>query len=153
MRTVVIDLPETIFAGYSFLKAVQPGLSITLPHEVDKPVADLEPGVVFLLPTQADQIADESVDFCFNMSSFQEMEMSTVNHYLSLMSRKLRREGALVSVNLEVSRHIAGNALRKYDLEGYSSPVAQAAPFGTALVGHVAGLQMMHVEVLKDGQV
>lgn len=151
MRTVVVDLPETIFVGYSFLKAVLPALRITLPHEVDRPITDIQSDVVFLLPTQTDTIPDGSVDFCFNMSSFQEMDMLTVNHYLQLMFRKLRREGSLVSVNLEVSRYIGGNALKNYDFSAFGSqPGTQVAPFGTALVGHVEGLQMMQVEVLKE---
>ena len=148
MQTIVVDLPEVIFAGFAFLRTVQPALRVTLPHEVDASIGS-GPGVTFLLPIQTDTIPDGSVDFGFNMASFQEMEIATVNHYLQLMSRKLRPGGSLVSLNLKASRYIPENTLENYDFREFEQPKAQPAPFGTALVGHLEGLQMMHVEAFR----
>lgn len=150
MKSIVVDLPETMFFGYTLLRAVLPDLQILLPHEIGKSTVSFDADVVFLLPTQACDIPDESVDFCFNMSSFQEMSITTVNHYLEFMARKLRIGGRLVSVNFEVSRYLEGNALKNYDLAGYHSAARiQPAPFGTDLMAHVPGLKVMHLEIEK----
>jgi hypothetical protein len=150
MKSIIVDLPETMFFGYTVLRAVLPDLQILLPHEVGGSAAPFEADVVFLLPTQTGAVPDESVDFCFNMSSFQEMSIATVNRYLEFMARKLRIGGRLVSVNFEVSRYLDGNALKNYDLAGYHSTAStRPAPFGTNLMAHVPGLRVMHLEIEK----
>ena len=104
--------------------------------------------MLFLLPTQVDLVPDRSVDFCFNMSSFQEMTIETVNHYLRFMSQKLKSGGTLLSVNQETSRYLEGNALKNYDFALYhATPNRKPAPFGTDLVGHIQGLSIVHAEV------
>ena len=80
--------------------------------------------MLFLLPTQVDLVPDRSVDFCFNMSSFQEMTIETVNHYLRFMSQKLKSGGTLLSVNQETSRYLEGNALKNYDFALYHATPA-----------------------------
>lgn len=148
MKSIVVDLPETIFFGYTFLRTVLPELRIVLPHEVGSTGAAFDADVVFLLPTQTELIPDESRDFCFNMSSFQEMSIATVNHYLVLMARKLRHEGRLISMNFEVSRYFKENTLKSYDLAGYHSEVkTKPAPFSSDLAGF--GLRVIHLEVEK----
>ena len=150
MKSVIVDLPETIFFGYSFLRAVLPDMTIRLPHEVGDWQGASEADVMFVLPTQTDIIPDESVDFCFNMASFQEMTITTVNRYLQFMLRKLRFGGRLISVNFEVSRYLEGNALKNYDLAGYhSTPRTQLAPFATDLAAQGEGLKVMHLEIEK----
>jgi hypothetical protein len=150
LRTIVVDLPETIVFGFCFLKTVFPDLRITLPHQVQDALSGFTSDVQFLLPTQVDAIPDGSIDFCFNMSSFQEMEMITVNHYLRLFSRKLKPGGQLQSVNLETSRYIPDNTLKNYDFSDFHGlPSTKLAPFGTDLVRHVPNLRMVQVEVTK----
>jgi hypothetical protein len=152
MKSVVVDLPETMVFGYSFLRAVLPDLKILLSNEVRGSSDLFDADVVFLLPTQAEAIPDESLDFCFNMSSFQEMSITTVNHYLEFMGRKLVAGGRLVSVNQEVSRYLEGNALKNYDLSGYHSTAkTQPAAFGSSFVAHVPGLKVIHLEIEKQG--
>lgn len=150
MKSIVIDLPETMFFGYTLLRTVLPDLQILLPHEIEGTTAPFEADVVFLLPTQANVVPDESVDLCFNMSSFQEMSLATVNHYLAFMAEKLRAGGRLVAVNFEVSRYLEENTLKNYDLAAYHSTVrVQPAPFGSDLMAHVPGLNVMHLEIEK----
>ncbi len=151
MHTTVVDLPETIIFGYCFLKSVFPDIRILLPHEVGQDRAGHRADVVFLLPTQVELVSDCSMDFCFNMSSFQEMTIETVNHYLRFMSRKLKPGGTLLSVNLESSRYLEGNALKNYDFALYhATPCRKPALFGTDLVGHIQGLNIVHAEVTQQ---
>lgn len=155
LRTTVVDLPETIVFGYCFLKSVFPDIRILLPHEAGPNQESNRADVLFLLPTQVDLVPDRSVDFCFNMSSFQEMTIETVNHYLRFMSRKLKPGGTMLSVNLETSRYLEGNALNNYDFALYhAAPSRKPAPFGTDLVGHIQGLSIVHAEVANhpDGE-
>ncbi|MBS0157778.1 MAG: putative sugar O-methyltransferase [Nitrospira sp.] len=148
MRTVVVDLPETIFFGYTFLRAVFPDMKIALPHEAGDAGLSGEAEVRFLLPTQTELIPDDSVDFGFNMASFQEMSLATVNQYLALMARKLRVTGRLVSMNCEVSRYFKENTLKSYDLAGYHSVASMKdAPFTSELAG--PGLRVVHLEIEK----
>ena len=150
LRATVIDLPETVMFGYCFLKCLFPDIRMLLPHEAGSARADEEADVRFLLPTQVDLVPDSSMDLCFNMSSFQEMTIDTVNHYLRFMARTLRPGGTLLSVNLETSRYVERNALNNFDFSLYhATPRVQPAPFGTDLVGHIPGLRMVHAEVAK----
>ncbi len=149
LRTTVIDLPETIIFGYCFLKSVFPDIRILLPHQAGQDRAvHKKADVQFLLPTQVELVPDRSMDFCFNMSSFQEMTIETVNHYLRFMARTLKPGGTMLSVNLESSRYLEGNALKSYDFALYhATPSLKPAPFGTDLVRHIQGLSMVHAEV------
>ena len=147
MQSIVVDLPETMFFGYTFLRTVFPDMRILLPHEVGGSVSH-DADVVFLLPTQTDLIPDETMDFCFNMASFQEMSIATVNHYLALIARTLRVAGRFVSMNFEISRYFQDNTLKSYDLAGYHSEArATRAPFSSDLAG--LGLNVIHLEVEK----
>ena len=153
LRATVIDLPETILFGYCFLKSVFPDIRIVLPNEIGAKQTDLDADVRFLLPTQVDQVPDDSMDFCFNMSSFQEMTIETVNHYLRFMARTLKPGGTLLSVNLETSRYLERNSLNHFDFSLYhAAPRVQPAPFGTDLVGHIPGLRIAHAEVVNAAQ-
>lgn len=148
MQSIVVDLPETMFFGYTFLRTVFPDMRIVLPHEAGDRDRVRDAEVVFLLPTQTDCVPDESVDFSFNMASFQEMSIATVNHYLALIARKLRYEGRFVSMNFEISRYFKENTLKRYDLAGYHSEAKTArAPFSSDLAGF--GLNVIHLEVEK----
>ncbi len=148
LRTTVVDLPETIIFGYCFLKSIFPDIRILLPHEADQDREGSRADVLFLLPTQVDLVPDRSMNFCFNMSSFQGMTIETVNHYLRFMARTLKPGGTMLSVNLESSRYLEGNALKSYDFALYhATPSLKPAPFGTDLVRHIQGLSMVHAEV------
>jgi hypothetical protein len=154
LRATVIDLPETILFGYCFLKSVFPEIRIVLPNEAESTQTDESVDVRFLLPTQVDLVPDDSMDFSFNMSSFQEMTIETVNHYLRFMARTLKPGGTLLSVNLETSRYLERNALNNFDFSLYhAAPRVQPAPFGTDLVGHIPGLRIAHAEVVNAAQV
>jgi len=73
--------------------------------------------------------------------------------YLRFMARTLKPGGTLLSVNLETSRYLEGNALNHFDFSLYhATPRVQPAPFGTDLVGHIYGLRMAHAEVMNSAR-
>ncbi len=150
MQATVVDLPETIVFGYCFLKSVFPDIRLALPNEAGLGQTGRQADVRFLLPTQVDFVPERSVDFCCNMSSFQEMTIETVNHYLRFMSRVLKPGGTMLSANLESSRYLEGNALDNYDYALYhATPHRQPAPFATDLIGPIEGLNIVHAEVMQ----
>ena len=81
-KYIIIDLPETIFVGYCFLKTIFPELRIALPNIIHEHIAggrnfsslQEEYDVVFMLPYQANLIGDGAMDMAFNISSFQEAD-------------------------------------------------------------------------------
>ena len=73
--------------------------------------------------------------------------------YLRFMARTLKPGGTLLSVNLETSRYLEGNALNHFDFSLYhATPRVQPAPFGTDLIGHIYGLRMAHAEVMNSAR-
>lgn len=72
---------------------------------------------------------------------------------LHFMARTLKPGGTLLSVNLETSRYLEGNALNNFDFSLYhATPRVQPAPFGTDLVGHIPGVRMVHAEVVSSAR-
>lgn len=124
LRTVVIDLPETIPVAYCLIRALADRIDIALPHQ------DRDASIRFLLPLQD---PGDGFDFAFNMASFQEMEIETVNAYLSLFRERLAPGGTIQSVNLLQSRQHAETRLDAYDFG--ASPRLDPMPFHDELSG------------------
>lgn len=122
LRTVIIDLPESMFPGYLLLRMV--GIDVALPHE-DR-VAD----VTMRLPYQD---VRGPFDFAFNMASFQEMELETVNRYTRLIHSLLGSGGAFQYINLRQSKQFQDNKATEYDLSGFSVPSVRDVPFHSSL--------------------
>ena len=120
MRSVVIDLPESICVAFATLRALLPGASIAMPHEEAKTTTD----VVLRLPNQA---FEGEFDFAFNMSSFQEMRIETVNAYLALMREKVFSGGLIQSLNLRRSKQFEETCIENYMFADESSQ--KGAPF------------------------
>ena len=124
MHTTVIDLPASIPVGFLLLRLV--GIDAALPNEAsDAPVR-------FRLPHQP---VDGRFDFAFNMSSFQEMTMATVNGYMTLIAGYLRPGGALQHVNMREARHIPGNKITAYDMSRFSSRQETDATYHSGVAG------------------
>jgi hypothetical protein len=150
-KYAIIDLPETISVGFAFLKSVFPMLRIALPDVVhdyvragkdfDALLADFD--VIFLLPYQSDAIGSESMDYAFNVSSFQEMRIEVVNEYLSLLQRIVRQGGHLVLENLKVSREIPGNSFDRYDLSGFANDMMCTPRYGNYVIRGLPGLEYL----------
>jgi hypothetical protein len=122
LRTIVIDLPESMCAGYFLLRMC--GIDVALPHE--ERIAE----VTMRLPFQ--QI-EGKFDFAFNMSSFQEMELTVVNRYLALVADRLEAGGVLQHVNLVQSKQFPENRPDAYDLTGFASSQVHATPYHSSL--------------------
>ncbi|HYA39354.1 MAG TPA: hypothetical protein VEI74_13890 [Candidatus Methylomirabilis sp.] len=122
MRTVIIDLPETMFSGYLLLRMMQ--IDVALPHE------DRDAAVTMRLPFQG---VDGDFDFAFNMASFQEMNLETVNRYIHLIHSRLRPGGVFQHVNLRRSKQFPDNKVADYDLSGFASSRVVKAPYHSSL--------------------
>jgi hypothetical protein len=119
-HSVIIDLPETVFAGFLFISIANPNLRICLPNEINSSWKAEDYDVTFLLPTQSDIVPSSKFDLAFNMSSFQEMDIEIVNNYIAYLKDRLLRGGSLISVNHDRARHIKNNCFEKYDFNGFS---------------------------------
>ena len=118
-KTYLIDLPEQISFGYSFLKLFfKDTLKIGLPHEINRENID-DFDIVFLLPHQADLIPDSKIDLAMNHSSFQEMKLDVVNNYISLMEKKLRKGGQFISINQVKAHYIDDNNIDNWKLSNF----------------------------------
>ena len=118
----LIDLPETFFVSYIFLRHVLPEVKILLPQDFDPTRKQEDSSIQMILPHQALDISEPVFDRSINMSSFQEMDIGTVNAYLNLSAKLLAPGGSFNSNNQIVARHIPGNSLERYDLSAELSP-------------------------------
>lgn len=118
-KTFLIDLPEQISFGYCFLKIFfKDTLKIGLPHEINENnINDFD--IVFLLPHQSELIPDKIIDLAMNVSSFQEMNLSAVNNYISLLEKKLKKGGQFISVNQIEANYVPGNNLANWNLSKF----------------------------------
>lgn len=122
MRTVIVDLPESMFPGYLLLRMV--GIDVALPHE------DRDAEVTMRLPYQN---VRGPFDFVFNMASFQEMELETVNRYIRLIHSLLGSGGVFQHVNLRQSKQFQDNKATEYDLSGFAAPSVREVPYHSSL--------------------
>jgi hypothetical protein len=143
-KFTIIDMPEMICAAYLMLRMAAPELKIALPSETSE-AADVQ----FLLPYQTDRIESGVYDLAFNMASFQEMEQSVVNNYLRVFQRALRPGGAIILLNQEKSRYIAGNAIKNYDLSGFEEISIIDAPFTNITSAKAMGLNSKIVSAFR----
>jgi len=150
LHSVVIDLPETIYAAYLFLSSFNPSLKICLPHEVDDSWAPEKFDISFLLPFQTERIPNDQMNLALNASSFQEMGIETVNHYLALIKRTLAPGGYFLSINQAVSRHIRGNSLDAYQLDGFTIQKKVQAMFADWVARTVQGIHHIFLQAQKN---
>lgn len=127
-RVAIVDLPETIPVAFAFLRAHLPEKRILLPHEISCPADEADADIMMLLPTQADLLPAGWFDAGYNMGSFQEMPIETVNHYLALFARCLQPGGRFLSENQATARHIPGNDICRYDLAGMTETQRRTPP-------------------------
>jgi hypothetical protein len=118
MRTVIVDLPESIFAGYLLLRMV--GIEVALPNE------DRDAAVTMRLPFQK---VTGLFDFAFNMASFQEMRRETVNRYIQFIRSLLNSGGMFQHINFRQSRQLPDNRAAEYDLSGFAAASIKEAPY------------------------
>lgn len=93
-RYVVIDIPPALYVSQEYLRRALPGRTLAC-FRADHDPASLrlalsQSDVVFLLPHQAELMADESVDLFINISSLHEMTPPQVEVYFSIIHRLTR---------------------------------------------------------------
>lgn len=135
LRVVICDLPQTIFAGYLFLRTVLPQYQIRLPDELQDDMNVMEQGTIqYIIPEQVPQLTGAVFDFALNTQSFQEMDIGVVNSYIKEIHRTLKPGGFFVSKNSRISRHIVDNALDRYEVSEFSRKVVELeAPYTNAV--------------------
>ena len=101
-KTYLVDLPEQISLGYSYLNIFfKNQLKIGLPHEVN-----------------AENI-DKEIDLAMNNSSLQEMDLITVNNYIKLLEKKLKDQAQFISVNQIEAYYIKDNKIENWKLSKF----------------------------------
>lgn len=140
-KSLVIDLPETIIAGYLFLKSIFPEIKIGLPQDHGEALDMSKFDIAFVLPYQVDIIPNDTFDVAYNMASFQEMKIDVVNNYIALIHRVLKKGGHIISSNQEISRHIEGNSFKNYQLESFAEEKREYPPFGNFSIRHLTELK------------
>jgi hypothetical protein len=147
--SIIIDLPETISIAFALIKTFIPSAKIALPNDIDKEIKlgrSLETitgcyDFIFLLPTQVSLLRENTVDVAFNMASFQEMDITVVRNYVSLIYKVLKPGGHVALLNLEKSRQIPNNAIDKYGLECFEKSNFITAKFANWQIRKMKGLK------------
>ena len=147
--SIIIDLPETISMAFALIKTFIPTALIALPNDIDKEIKlgkSLETIIdsydfIFLLPTQVSLLSENIVDVAFNMASFQEMDISVVRNYVSLIHKVLKPGGHVALLNLEISRQIPNNSMDKYGLECFEKGDFITAKFANWQISKLKGLK------------
>ena len=147
-KSLVVDLPDSIFAGYLLLKSFFQDIKIALPQDTaDFDIDKFD--VVFLLPYQVDIIPNDFFDVAYNISSFQEMKIDVVNNYLSLIYFVLKSGGSVILSNQEVSRYIEGNSFNNYQLGKFVNGVKKTPAFQNFATRGICGLQQFFYQGRK----
>ena len=98
-RFVLIDLPEVLLITFTMISYYSPEAKIILPHEVEQSKLQSDADFTLLVPEQADDIPDSSIDLALNMSSFQEMTYPLIHRYFQIIDRCVRSEGLFYCLN------------------------------------------------------
>tara|TARA_B100001057_G_C22858557_1_gene953589 strand:+ start:1847 stop:2893 length:1047 start_codon:yes stop_codon:yes gene_type:complete len=156
-KAIIVDLPETIYVGYSVLRTLFPNASIVLPDQINtaiktnKSILSLlkSSDFIFMLPTQVDFIEPGIIDSAFNIASFQEMEQEVVNNYLAMIHKSLKVGGSLTMMNLSTSRQIGGNAMSEYNLELFSDGSTFEPKYSNKIIKKLKGLSYVVFDGIK----
>lgn len=96
---VVVDLPEVIHSSYSNIISILTDVDVFLPHQIDEALTcNSKKRLLLCLPGQLSKL-NLQFDLFVNHESFAEMDINTVEHYLGLVSSRLRLGGYVFLVN------------------------------------------------------
>ena len=112
-----IDLPNQIITSYLILRSYTK-LKIALPNEVYKKNIK-KFNVILLLPFQKKLLNNINIDLALNVNSFQEMQIDTVNEYLSFIYKRLKKGGIFLSLNQTIANYIKNNNLNNYNIKKF----------------------------------
>jgi putative sugar O-methyltransferase len=99
IRTILIDLPETLAVSIPFLSSVFPDARIVMPNEIRAGGLPEDFDFAFLTVDQLDALRDGTVDLAINCHSFQEMTHEQIGIYFALIQRVCRESGLFFSAN------------------------------------------------------
>ena len=72
-----------------------------------------------LLPFQKKLLNNINIDLALNVNSFQEMQIDTVNEYLSFIYKRLKKGGIFLSLNQTIANYIKNNNLNNYNIKKF----------------------------------
>jgi putative sugar O-methyltransferase len=99
IRTILIDLPETLAVSIPFLSSVFPDARVVMPNEIRADGFPEDFDFAFLTVDQLDVLRDGSVDLAINCHSFQEMTHEQIGAYFALIQRVCRESGLFFTAN------------------------------------------------------
>lgn len=104
---ILIDIPDVMLVGISFLFSIFPEKKYLLPNEIkDLDITNINKyDFIFLTPEQTELISENSVNFVINTQSFMEMDKNEVENYLKLFDRILKNYGHFFCSNRLRKRH------------------------------------------------
>ena len=116
-KYINIDLPNQIITSFLFLRS-NSKLKIALPNEVSiKNIKKFD--IILLLPHQKKLLRNTKIDLALNISSFQEMQIETVNEYLSFVHQRLKKGGIFLSLNQTISHYIKNNNFNNCNIKKF----------------------------------
>ncbi len=104
---ILIDIPDVMLVGISFLFSIFPEKKYLLPNEIEN-LNSLnidKYDFIFLTPEQTELVPKNSVNFVINTQSFMEMDKNEVENYLKLFDRILKNYGYFFCSNRLRKRH------------------------------------------------
>ncbi len=93
-KYIVVDIPPALYVSQEYLARVLPDKQVmrfrpfSSIAEVNTELTRAD--IAFLLPHQAEQLADKSIDFFVNISSLHEMTLAQVEVYFAMIDRVTR---------------------------------------------------------------
>ena len=86
---VIVDIMESLFYSYSFLKLTFPKSEICFAHSLEDFERSRTAEFVLLDTQNIDVLADRNFDIVVNTGSFQEMPISMVRRFMELVENKI----------------------------------------------------------------
>jgi putative sugar O-methyltransferase len=99
IRSILVDLPETLAVAIPFISGLFPQAKLVMPHEINSGGLPSQYDFAFLTVDQLDSVADNSVDLSINCHSFQEMTHKQIQIYFDLIHRVTRESGFFFTAN------------------------------------------------------
>ena len=92
---ILIDIPDVMLVGISFLFSIFPEKKYLLPNEIENlNISDLSKyDFIFLTPEQTETVLKDSVNLTVNTQSFMEMDKNEVESYLKFFDKILKKDG------------------------------------------------------------
>ena len=99
-KTILIDLPESNFLSYYYLKKIFPKKKIFVNNNIKKKISlnDIKKNDILIL-CPWDILPNIKIDFFINSRSMMEMTYETIDFYFKLIRKKVKKNGHFLCIN------------------------------------------------------